>query len=97
MAGDLGAGRGAGPGRTSRRVRHEYRLTRKGWDLWPVLVALRQWGETYEGDPAGPVLDIRHGECGAPVRVVVGCTAERAVLTSSDVTVRPGPAARPVA
>ncbi len=77
------------------RVRHEYRLTRKGWDLWPVLVALRQWGETYEGDPAGPVLDIRHGECGSPVRVVVECAAERAALTPSDVTVRPGPAARP--
>ncbi|NUO46485.1 MAG: helix-turn-helix transcriptional regulator, partial [Streptomyces sp.] len=28
------------------RSRNEYRLTRKGWDLWPVLVALRQWGET---------------------------------------------------
>ena len=25
------------------RTRHEYRLTGKGRDLWPVLMALRQW------------------------------------------------------
>ena len=78
------------------RIRHEYRLTRKGWDLWPVLVALRQWGEKYEGDPQGPILDIRHSECGAPVRVVVECVEEHAALTPSDVTVRPGPAAQPL-
>lgn len=78
------------------RVRHEYRLTRKGWDLWPVLVALRQWGETYDGEPEGSVLEIRHSECGAPVRVVVECAEDHSALTPSDVTARPGPAARPL-
>ena len=28
-----------------RPLRHEYRLTAKGADLWPVLVALLQWGD----------------------------------------------------
>lgn len=78
------------------RTRHEYRLTRKGRDLWPVLVALRQWGEEYVADPRGPVLDIRHGECDAPVRVVVECVDEHRALTPVEVTVRPGPAARPL-
>ncbi|MET7545979.1 helix-turn-helix transcriptional regulator [Streptomyces sp. NBC_01724] len=77
------------------RTRQEYRLTRKGRDLWPVLVALRQWGETYVGDAEGPVLDIRHSDCGAPVRVVVECSGEHAALTPAEVTVLPGPAARP--
>ncbi|WNO67802.1 helix-turn-helix domain-containing protein [Streptomyces sp. AM2-3-1] len=77
------------------RTRQEYRLTRKGRDLWPVLVALRQWGETYVGDAGGPVLDIRHSDCGAPVRVVVECSGEHAALTPAEVTVLPGPAARP--
>ncbi|MER5427583.1 helix-turn-helix domain-containing protein [Streptomyces sp. NPDC002588] len=76
------------------RTRHEYRLTGKGRDLWPVLLALRQWGETYAGDPVGPVLDIRHDTCGSAVRVVVECCAEHTELTSAEVTVRPGPAAR---
>ncbi|MEU6572448.1 helix-turn-helix domain-containing protein [Streptomyces sp. NPDC046805] len=76
------------------RSRKEYRLTRKGWDLWPVLIALRQWGETYAPSPEGPVLDIRHAECGAPVRVVVECAEEHLALTPKDVSARPGPGAR---
>ncbi|MER5408880.1 helix-turn-helix domain-containing protein [Streptomyces sp. NPDC002769] len=77
------------------RTRHEYRLTRKGRDLWPVLVALRQWGEAYVADPEGPVLDIRHSECEAPVRVVVECADEHVALTPAEVTVLPGPSAQP--
>lgn len=76
------------------RSRNEYRLTRKGWDLWPVLVALRQWGEIHAADPEGPVLDLRHGECGAPVRVVVECAEEHVALAPDEVSARPGPAAR---
>ncbi|MFD8417969.1 winged helix-turn-helix transcriptional regulator [Streptomyces sp. NPDC059466] len=77
------------------RTRHEYRLTPKGRDLWPVLVALRQWGEAYVADPGGPILDIRHSECAAPVRVVVECVDEHVALTPREVTVVPGPGARP--
>ncbi|GAA2486991.1 helix-turn-helix domain-containing protein [Streptomyces longisporus] len=76
------------------RTRHEYRLTAKGRDLWPVMVALRQWGEAYVGDPEGPVLEIRHRDCGAPVRVVVECPDEHTELSPREVTVTPGPAAR---
>jgi len=77
------------------RTRNEYRLTGKGRDLWPVLVALRQWGESYVADPEGPVLEVRHRECDAPVHVVVECSCEHVALTPTEVTVRPGPAARP--
>lgn len=75
------------------RTRQEYRLTRTGRDLWPVLVALRQWGEAHLADPEGPVLDIRHSDCGAPVRVVVECADERTALSPAEVTIAPGPAA----
>src|ERR1051326_8479167 len=30
------------------RARHEYRLTEKGIDVYPILVALREWGDRYE-------------------------------------------------
>ncbi|MGV9453711.1 winged helix-turn-helix transcriptional regulator [Streptomyces sp. NPDC003635] len=76
------------------RSRNEYRLTRKGWDLWPVLVALGQWGEAYAADPAGPVVDMRHVGCEAPVRVVVECAEEHVALSPRDVSARPGPGAR---
>jgi DNA-binding HxlR family transcriptional regulator len=39
------------------RRKVEYHLTRKGEDLLPALLALRQWGEKYElGVPENPVL-----------------------------------------
>src|SRR3954453_21959026 len=33
-----------------RPERHEYRLTAKGLDLYPVLLALMQWGDRYKVD-----------------------------------------------
>ncbi|WP_406010556.1 helix-turn-helix transcriptional regulator [Streptomyces sp. NBC_00637] len=77
------------------RPRNEYRLTRKGWDLWPVLMALSQWGETYALGSDGPVLDVHHTDCGAPLRVVVECSTEHSAVTPREVTARPGPDARP--
>ncbi|MBD3729182.1 MAG: helix-turn-helix transcriptional regulator [Sphingomonadales bacterium] len=39
------------------RRRIEYRLTQKGFDLLPAMVALRQWGEKYgTGVQSNPVL-----------------------------------------
>ena len=39
------------------RRRIEYRLTEKGFDLLPAMLALRQWGEKWElGTPSNPVL-----------------------------------------
>ena len=37
-----------------RPVRHEYFLTEKGLDLWPVLIAMLAWGDRYAtpGRPA---------------------------------------------
>jgi DNA-binding HxlR family transcriptional regulator len=77
------------------RSRNEYRLTRKGWDLWPVLMALSQWGEAYAlDDSESPVLDVRHADCDAPVRVVVECSEGHSSLTPKHVTARLGPGAR---
>ncbi|GAQ58258.1 winged helix-turn-helix transcriptional regulator [Streptomyces acidiscabies] len=76
------------------RERFEYRLTRKGWDLWPALVALRQWGDVYAGVEEGPVLDLRHKECGGEVRVVVECVDGHGELAPRDVVARPGVGAR---
>ncbi|MET0180533.1 MAG: winged helix-turn-helix transcriptional regulator, partial [Novosphingobium sp.] len=45
------------------RRRIEYRLTEKGFDLLPAMLALRQWGEKWGlGVPSNPVLcDTRDG------------------------------------
>lgn len=45
-----------------RPARHEYRLTTKGADLYPVLVALMAWGDKYEN--AVPPVRLIHRRCG---------------------------------
>ena len=50
-----------------QRTRQRYRLTEKGADLLPVLVALMQWGDRWLDDRGGPV-ELRHRDCGEPVR-----------------------------
>ncbi|MDZ7883972.1 MAG: helix-turn-helix domain-containing protein [Mycobacterium sp.] len=75
------------------RTRNEYRLSDKGWDLWPIIMSLMQWGDKHAADPQGPLLDVRHADCGAPVRVVVECTHDRAIVDHTRVTVSPGASA----
>lgn len=76
------------------RVRHEYRLTDKGLDLWPVLVAVLAWGDRYLADPEGSPLVTEHRGCGAPVRTVLRCDDGHKVDSPRDVVPRPGPGAR---
>jgi DNA-binding HxlR family transcriptional regulator len=54
------------------RQRHEYRLTTKGLDLYPTLVALMQWGDKYLADDVAP-LALEHRDCGAPVHLGLVC------------------------
>jgi DNA-binding HxlR family transcriptional regulator len=53
------------------RRKIEYRLTPKGLDLLPAMLALRQWGEKYGcGVPSNPVLcDERDGLPIAPIGI----------------------------
>ena len=55
------------------RQRHEYRLTDKGRDLYPTLVALMQWGDRYLADAGAPPLALEHADCGAAVRLALVC------------------------
>ncbi len=66
-----------------RPERHEYRLTDKGADLIPALLALMQWGDrwAWQGE-RGPVR-VLHEQCGHDVRVEVRCPhCEREAATS---------------
>lgn len=58
------------PSKEDRR-KIEYRLTEKGQDLLPAMLALRQWGEKYTMRvPANPVLvDARDSQPIAPIKI----------------------------
>ncbi|TIX51027.1 winged helix-turn-helix transcriptional regulator [Alteraurantiacibacter aquimixticola] len=48
------------------RRKVEYRLTEKGYDLLPAMLALRQWGEKY-GQNVNPELELVDAEKGEPI------------------------------
>lgn len=81
------------------RQRHEYRLTDRGLDLRPTLVALLEWGDKYLADPEGPSVVVRHQsadnehDCEEPVRIVLECAAGHTHLPPSAIHRTPGPAA----
>ncbi|MFD3454344.1 winged helix-turn-helix transcriptional regulator [Streptomyces sp. NPDC058691] len=77
------------------RRRSEYVLTAMGRDLYPLITALRQWGDKYLADPEGPSLLATHHACGAPVRVSLMCGEGHLLASGEEVDRRPGPAARP--
>lgn len=78
-----------------QRVRHEYRLTPMGFDLYPVLVAIAQWGDRYLADPEGPPVEFAHVGCGEPVHATLRCAAGHDVAGTRDVATRPGPGIKP--
>ncbi|MFC5381313.1 winged helix-turn-helix transcriptional regulator [Aquipuribacter nitratireducens] len=78
-----------------RRGREEYRFTDKGFELYPVVVALWRWGSRW-ADPRpgqGPPIEFVHRGCGEFVDAVVRCEAGHDVTEPRDVLPRPGPGA----
>jgi DNA-binding HxlR family transcriptional regulator len=57
-----------------QRTRQQYRLTEKGADLFPVLVAFMQWGDRWLDSRGGP-LELRHRDCGERVNVQLRCAS----------------------
>ncbi len=75
-----------------RPVRHEYRLTDKGRDLWPVLTAMRQWGDAWAA-PEGPPLQLVHDACGHVAEASLRCSVCGESMDHRGVHAVPGPGA----
>jgi len=82
---------------SGQRTRWEYRLTTKGRDLYPVMVAMLEWGNQYAVGPAGPQVELRHRDCGEPVHLQLACAAGHVLAGAREVTPVPGPGARKIA
>ena len=74
-------------------LRYDYKLTRKGRDLWPVLTAMRQWGDTYAA-PEGPPVKIIHQGCGKVSQAIMTCSSCGERLSARDVRAVTGPGDR---
>jgi hypothetical protein len=69
--------------------RYEYKLTAKGRDLWPVLTAMRQWGDKHAA-PDGPPIRIIHKDCGKVTEAVMTCAQCGERIGVRDVEAIPG-------
>lgn len=77
-----------------KRTRHEYRLTERGRDLYPVILTIREWGEQHLLDADGaPIVSVHRG-CGARVETDLRCAAGHTGLSVRNTEAVPGPGAR---
>jgi DNA-binding HxlR family transcriptional regulator len=77
-----------------RPLRHEYRLTQKGFELADVLLAIAAWGDRWTAGDAGPPALFRHRACGQLTHAELRCAHCGEPLHASDVDVQPGPGAK---
>ena len=73
-----------------RPLRHEYVLTRMGREFYPVIFALRAWGETWcKGKDEPLAVRMTHRKCGAEVGLDGMCPKCRRTVARSDMDAQP--------
>jgi DNA-binding HxlR family transcriptional regulator len=70
-----------------------YRLTEKGSELYPVLVALMQWGDRWLASNGKPPVTLIEDASGEPVNVMTVQSKRGRLLSFRDVRFVPGPGA----
>lgn len=78
----------------ARPRRYEYRLTDRGLDLFPVVLAVVHWGDRHMAGKRGRPLLHEHSACGHTFDPVTTCSACGEALSARAVRVKPGPGAR---
>lgn len=72
--------------------RFDYRLTQKGRDLYPLMMALVHWGDRWHDDGRGKPIEHVHRTCGHVMHAEPTCSECGERLDPRQVDVRPGPA-----
>jgi DNA-binding HxlR family transcriptional regulator len=73
--------------------RMDYRLTQKGFDLYPSFVALMQFGDRWLAGKRPPPLTLVHTSCGSECHPIVGCSVCLTKVSARDAIWRDGPGA----
>jgi len=68
----------------------EYRLTKKGRDLAPVIIALTDWGDRWAAPNGRPII-YRHLDCGGEVEQQLVCRDCHTLVNEGQVGVELGP------
>ncbi len=75
-----------------RPRRFEYRLTEKGIDLYPLLVAMTTWGDHWMAGAGGPPVELVHRRCGHVINPKLICPSCSETIVPREMSARPGPA-----
>lgn len=78
---------------TANRTRFEYRLSDAGLDLYPVVVAMMQWGNRHAGFLDGPPVLLRHRDCGELSEPRLVCDRCGEPVDAHSMVPEPGPGA----
>ena len=70
---------------SAQQDRFEYRLTEKGRELYPVLLALLQWGDAWYADHKGPPLILTHARCGHKLALLPTCSICNGPLSNANI------------
>ena len=76
-----------------RPARYEYRLTAKGVDLSPALVALMRWGDKHLAGDHAPIVLV-HDDCGTPLDQTFICWHCDTTVQPTEIRSRRGSARR---
>lgn len=77
-----------------RPLRHEYRLSAKGADLSPALIALMAWGDKWYANGQPPTVLV-HEQCGTQLEQTVHCPRCDEPVQPGRIRSRPGPGRSP--
>lgn len=75
------------------KARNEYRLAQAGRDIFPIVVALLQWGDKYLAGAHGRSIVLQHTRCGGDADPQLVCRTCHEPLELSEVLPTPGPGA----
>jgi DNA-binding HxlR family transcriptional regulator len=73
------------------RDEYHYRLTDAGRDLFPVILALMRWGDTYLTGPDGLPLLLTHESCGKVTHPIMTCDQCGETVNAHNIHPDPGP------
>ncbi|MGP0059684.1 MAG: winged helix-turn-helix transcriptional regulator [Beijerinckiaceae bacterium] len=74
-------------------TRHEYILTQKGLDLYPIIMAIVHWGDIHMVDERGRPLLHEHKMCGRTFDPIMVCSECGEPLNARQVHTHAGPGA----
>ncbi|MFU8925194.1 winged helix-turn-helix transcriptional regulator [Acinetobacter puyangensis] len=76
---------------TDTQKRYEYRLTEKGLDLYPIIMSMMKWGDTWVDEGLGAPVEYTHKLCDHKFTPVLVCSECGEPIRAKDVQPSPGP------